>query len=110
MYKKLILGIGIVIGGCTGLLLPAPSADAHSLGRTADSFCRNHVLGRVGIAVAKDKARERARRKWSYDAKRAYGYNYSGWQYAKNRDYHCDKKAGTWRCRGHANPCSAQAR
>jgi hypothetical protein len=110
MNKQLILGLAIALGGLAAPVLTTPAAEAHSIGRSASSFCKNPVLGRVGVAVHKDKAKERARRKWSYDAKRAYGFAFSGWQFADNSDYHCKKKAGTWRCRGHANPCDAQAR
>lgn len=109
MQKRLILCAAIVLGGISAATVSTAPADAHSIGRTNLPHCKNPVEGRVGLAVGKDKAKERARRKWSYDVKRTYGYRFTDWGQARNKDYHCKKKAGTWRCRAHANPCDAQA-
>ncbi len=110
MIKHIILSAAIAAGGLTLASIPLGSAEAHSLGRSATPHCKTGVIGRTGVAVKKDKAKKRARRKWAYDAKRKYGYAYSGWQFAQpDKHYHCEKKAGTWRCRAVAHPCNWQA-
>jgi hypothetical protein len=108
----MVLGAAIFFGSLSAHPLSAPPAEAHSLGRSASEYCRTGITGRAGIAVKKSKAKTRARRKWAYDAKRAYGYDFSGWQYAESgtKHYHCEKKAGTWRCSAVGRPCSWQAR
>lgn len=115
MYSRLLLAGAVagavIVGLPTVILSSTPPTQAHGLGRSGFPYCKNGVIGRVGIAVHKDKAKKRARRKWAYDAKRRYGYRYSGWNYAEStaKHYHCKHKAGTWRCRAVAYPCDAQA-
>lgn len=110
MLARAFIGAAVIAGGVSALSLAAIPAEAHSIGRSATAFCKNPVEGRVGLAVQKSKARKRARRKWSYEVNRKHGYRWSFWEFAEARDYHCKKKAGTWRCAAHARPCDAQAR
>ena len=109
MRKQLFLCAVVLFGGLSTVTLATVSAEAHSLGRSHLPHCQNPVEGRVGLAVGKDKAKERARRKWSYDVKRAHGFRFTSWAQARSKDYHCKKRAGTWRCRAHAHPCDWQA-
>ena len=109
MPGRPILVAALIIAVFAIIPATAPSADAHSFGRSSFPHCKNWLEGRVGIGVRKSKARDRAQRHWQYDAKRKYGYRYSGWGQARNNHFHCKKKAGTWRCRAVAFPCDWQA-
>lgn len=110
MRRQLFLCAVVLFGGLSTVNLSTIPAEAHALGRSHLPHCKNAMEGRGGLAVGKDKAKQRAVRKWTYDVKRAHGFRFTSWTFASNRDFHCKKKAGTWRCRAHALPCDAQAR
>jgi len=89
------------------LMALSTEASAHNFGRYAgNENCKNWYEGRVGIGVRKSKAEDRAARKWRESVALKVGFKYRFWRHARDRHFHCKKKAGTWRCRAAAHPCA----
>jgi hypothetical protein len=72
--------------------------------------CFGHKLitSRTGLAIKKDKAEKRARRKWRERVRwlMPWSWGQADWGKAKKRSYSCHKKHGTWRCKASAIPCA----
>jgi len=65
------------------------------------------VIATAGIAVKNDSAKKLARVNWRVKVRAiaTLGTGYTDWGIAEEREYHCQKKAGTWRCSAEARPC-----
>ena len=67
----------------------------------SSGFCHDHgmVTGRTGLAIDKDKAEKRARRKWRDRVRwlMPLSWGQADWGKAKQHSYDCHKKHGTWR-------------
>jgi len=65
------------------------------------------ITATAGIAVKQSTARKYARINWRVKvrATATAGTAYTNWDLAEQRDYHCIKKLGTWRCSAEAQPC-----
>jgi hypothetical protein len=107
-FAKMILSLGALVALTT---FSSPVA-AHNLGRPVSDIgnCKAWYEGRVGIGVRKSKAEERAARKWRESvalSKSLGGWDYRLWRHAHSstKHFHCEKKAGTWRCRAAGYPC-----
>lgn len=96
----------VAVGVALALFGAAAEAEAHSLGRSANPGCKSGFEGPLAVRVRKSKARERARIKWRNAVERKYNQRYTTIARSEEPHYHCKKKAGTWRCRFVARPCS----
>jgi hypothetical protein len=65
------------------------------------------VIATAGIAVKNDSAKQLARVNWRVKVRSiaTLGTANTDWGIAVERDYHCQKKLGTWRCSAEARPC-----
>ena len=65
------------------------------------------IIATAGIGVKNDTAKKFARVNWRTKVRSiaTLGTAYTDWGLAVERDYHCQKKAGTWRCSAEARPC-----
>lgn len=65
------------------------------------------VIATAGIAVKQSTAKKFARINWRVKVRAiaTLGTGYTDWGLAINREYHCQKKLGTWRCSAEATPC-----
>jgi hypothetical protein len=65
------------------------------------------IIATAGIAIQQDTARKFARINWRVKvrATATAGTAYTNWDLAEQRQYHCRKKLGTWRCSAEAQPC-----
>jgi hypothetical protein len=65
------------------------------------------IIATAGVAVKQDTAKKFARINWRVKvrATATAGTAYTNWDLANNRQYHCVKKLGTWRCSAEATPC-----
>jgi hypothetical protein len=65
------------------------------------------VTATAGIAIKQDTAKKYARINWRVKVRAiaTLGTAYDNWDLAEQRQYHCQKKLGTWRCNAEARPC-----
>jgi hypothetical protein len=65
------------------------------------------IIATAGIAVKKNTAEKFSRINWRVKVRAVAtaGTAYTDWGLAVNREYHCKKKLGTWRCSAEATPC-----
>lgn len=65
------------------------------------------ITATAGIAIKQSTAKKFARINWRVKvrASATAGNGYTDWGLAVNRQYHCEKKHGTWRCNAEATPC-----
>jgi hypothetical protein len=65
------------------------------------------IIATAGIAVKQSTAQKYGRINWRVKvrATATAGTAYTNWDLAEQRQYHCTKKLGTWRCSAEAKPC-----
>ncbi len=82
-------------------LLGASGAEAKTC------FPYGTVIATAGIAVKKSNSKKYARITWRVKVRAGatLGTAYTDWGLAEERQYHCKKKLGTWRCSAEARPC-----
>src|SRR5262245_36101581 len=64
------------------------------------------VIATAGIAIKQDTSKRYARINWRVKVRAiaTLGTAYTNWDLAEPRQYHCQKKLGTWRCSAEAKP------
>ena len=87
-----------------GALLAA-SLGLHALPASAGTNCKSQYMWGQGWALSESKAKERARVNWRARVTLKYGAPYRNWDYANNRQYGCNNKAGGRSCTAYGYPC-----
>lgn len=88
-----------------GLTLPAGARapDGVSPGK---SCLNTYIASHMQKAKKLDRARQKARGNWEYQAWRTFGAKYDDWKKAQLSQYHCSKKGKHHFCLAEAYPCS----
>lgn len=80
--------------------------------QTVHAECRSFkVTSATMLATKLDKAKQRARGAWELKVNRLDGLAtnaWNDWANAHERSYSCHKKAGTYRCKATARPCTRE--
>lgn len=88
-----------------GLTVPAGARapDGVSPGKS----CLNTYIGsHMQEAKKLDRAKQKARGNWEYQAWRKFGHKFDDWKKAQLAQYHCSKKGKHHFCLAEAYPCS----
>jgi hypothetical protein len=78
----------------------------------AEAACRAPVRGAQVSGVNQTLTEFRARSSWRTRVRAIYGYRFSRWSYARNKNMDCnkDRPGRTWYCRATATPCDRPPR
>ena len=107
MSRIAIFGISVPAATAVAALAFFATASAPTPAHAKACHPYGTIIATAGIAAKNSTSKKFARINWRVKVRAGatLGTAYTDWGLAEEREYHCKKKLGTWRCSAEARPC-----